>query len=81
MPVNLTNVSSIIRVQDMYTEIAWRYLLYKYGHSQAVRCFSKLIQWFFSINLTVVVGDRYKDFRATMDYVVEQTEQTLVIDS
>jgi hypothetical protein len=81
IPINLTNVNSIIRVQDMYIEIAWRYLLYKYGHIQAVLCFSKLIQWIFSINLTIVKVDRYKDLRAIMDYVVEQTEQTLVIDS
>ena len=44
---NLTNIKTILFIQDMYTELAWRYLLYKYGHHQSVARFSNLIRCFF----------------------------------
>ncbi|CAF4140081.1 unnamed protein product, partial [Rotaria sordida] len=36
MPINLTNIKGILSIQDMYTDLTWRYLLYRYGHHQAV---------------------------------------------
>jgi len=81
IPVNLTNVKIILRIQNMYIELAWRYLLYKYGHTQAVLRFSNLIRWIFSLNLAAVEADKYREFSALVHYVIEKTEQTLVIDS
>jgi len=38
-PDNLLNMKEVLRIQNMYTELAWRYLLYKYDHKRAVMCF------------------------------------------
>ncbi|CAF1008314.1 unnamed protein product [Rotaria sordida] len=48
MPINLTNIKAILPIQDMYTDLTWRYLLYRYGHYQAVIRFSNLLSCLFS---------------------------------
>ena len=40
----LSNIQEVLRIQDTYIEITWRYLLYKYVYQQAVKCFSDFIR-------------------------------------
>ena len=78
-PVNLTNIKVILNVQDMYTELTWRYLLYKYGHQQAVTRFSNLIRCLFLVTDSIVEAYESKQFTKYMDSVIEQIEQKLSI--
>jgi len=48
----------------------WKYLLYKYGHHQAVKRFLNLILWF-DTPITHVND---------VDSLIEQTELTLILD-
>ncbi len=76
---NLTNIKVILPVQDMYTELVWRYLLHKYDHHQAVIRFSNLIRCLLSINDAIVEAHESKQFREMIDSVVRQTEQKLCL--
>ncbi len=40
---DLTNPINILEIQNKYAEVTWKYLLYKYGHYQAVQRFLKLV--------------------------------------
>jgi hypothetical protein len=62
-PVNLMNVKAILHIQDIYIELAWRYLIYKYGDERAVLSFSNFIRCIFCLNSAVV----------------KQTEETLAL--
>ncbi len=42
--INLINIKAILSIQDIYTELVWRYLLHKYNHCEAVIRFSNLVR-------------------------------------
>jgi hypothetical protein len=70
---NLTNIKTILFIQDMYTELAWRYLLYKYGHHQAVKRFSNLIRCLsFAMN-AIVEAQESQQFTEMIDHIIEKT--------
>ena len=73
---NLSNIQEILRIQDAYIEITWRYLLYKYDHQQAVKCFSDFISCIFIVNEGIGEGLRVQWFTSTMDSITQKTEQT-----
>jgi hypothetical protein len=74
---NLTNIKAILPIQDMYTELAWRYLLHKYGEYQAVIRFSKLIRCLLLVNDAIVEAHESQQYAEIIDSVIEQTEQAL----
>ena len=74
---NLINIKAILPIQDMYTELAWRYLLHKYDHHQAVIRFSNLIRFLLLVNDEIVEAHQIEQFREMIDCVVRQTEQKL----
>ena len=77
----LTDRKAIVRIQDMYTDLMWRYLLYKYNHHDAVLCFSNLIRCLFLVNESVVEAHEVRQYTDMMDAVVETTEQNLTSDT
>ncbi|CAF3206419.1 unnamed protein product [Rotaria socialis] len=78
--VNMKNLIEIIRIQDTYTDLSWRYLLYKYGHTEAVLRFSNLIRCILNANSAIIQAATLKEFPAIIDYVVKRTESILVFD-
>ncbi|CAF2909536.1 unnamed protein product [Rotaria sp. Silwood2] len=75
---NLTNIKAILPIQDMYTDLAWRYLLHKYGHNQAVIRFSNLLRCLFSVSEAIIEARGAQQFTDIIDYVVEQTAEALI---
>ena len=72
---NLSNISYIVKIQDKYTELIWRYLLYKYNFQRAVRIFSEFIQIVFNIyQLIIQVYDDLQWYGETIDHLIEQIE-------
>jgi len=77
---DLTNPINILKIQNKYAELTWKYLLYRYGHYQAVKRFINLISWleaatiymFHIQSLTLHVND--------VNSLVEKTELTLILD-
>ena len=76
---NLTNIKVILPVQDMYTELVWKYLLYKYDHHQAVIRFSNLIRYLLLVNGAIVEAHELEQFREMINCVVQKTEQKLCL--
>ena len=74
------NSMNVVKIQHRYAEVTWKYLLYRYGHDQAVRRFVKLTSWFMS--LAAFLGDvhnissRINDMKS----LVEETELKFVLD-
>ena len=76
--VNLSNVRQILRIQDKYIEVTWRYLLYKYDYVQAVKCFSDFIRCVFIVNDALTEAHHVQWFADTIDSLIQKTEQVLV---
>jgi len=78
-PVNLVNIKAVLHIQNMYSNLTWRYLIYKYDHERAVICFSNLIRCLFYLNDAVVESVDHKQYIDMMDSTVKQTEETLTL--
>ncbi|CAF0881940.1 unnamed protein product [Rotaria sordida] len=79
-PDNLSNIKQILCIQDIYIEMAWRYLVYRYNFEQAVICFSDLIRGYFAVDEAVVKTQEVQWLTDTISSVVTQTEQTLTLN-
>ncbi|CAF1321210.1 unnamed protein product [Rotaria sordida] len=76
-PVNLSNIKEILRIQDTYIEITWRYLLYRYNFDRSVICLSDLIRCCFAIHDSIIKTHDIQWLTDTIASIVNQTEQTL----
>ena len=74
---NLSNIQEVLRIQDRYIELTWRYLLYKCDYEQAVKCFSDFISCIFLTTEAVVEARDVEWFTNTIDSIAQKTEQTL----
>lgn len=74
---NLSNIQEILRIQDAYIELTWRYLLYRYGHKQAVKCFLEFIRCVLIINEGIILSYDIHWFSKTIDSVTRKTEESL----
>ncbi len=79
IPVNLMNMKTVIRIQDMYVELTWQYLLYKYDHERAVICFSNIIRCIFLINAGLIEMTEDKQYSDMIDTLIKETEETLTL--
>ncbi|CAF4962277.1 unnamed protein product [Rotaria sp. Silwood1] len=52
--IGFINIKAILPIQDMYTDLTWRYLVYKYGHHQAVIRFLNLLSCLFSVTGAII---------------------------
>lgn len=76
---NFSNIQRILHIQDRYIEVIWRYLLYKYNHQHAVKCFSDFIRCLFVVNEGIVGAEDVQWFTDILDSVTEKAEQNLII--
>ena len=77
---NLSNIREILRIQDQYIELTWRYLLYKCDPEQAVKCFSDFIRCVFIVNEGIVEVQRVRWFTDMIDTVTEKAKQSLSLN-
>jgi hypothetical protein len=78
-PDNLIDIKAVLVIQDMYTELAWRYLLYKYDDERAVICFSNLMRCLFLVNNAIVEAVECKQYTDMIDSLIKQTEETFTL--
>ncbi len=76
---HLTDVKTVLRIQDRYVELTWRYLLYRYDHHRAVICFSNLTRSLFLLNYSIVAVVEVQQYNTMIDSLVKQTEEILRI--
>ncbi|CAF1214716.1 unnamed protein product [Rotaria sp. Silwood1] len=80
IPKDLTNPINILKIQNKYAEITWKYLLYKYGHYQAVKRFLNLISWLEAISNFMFHSQNRTSYINSIDSLVQQTEFRLSLD-
>jgi len=77
---NLTNIKTILQIQDIYIELAWRYLVYVYDDKQATICFSNLIRCILTVIGNIILLQDEKVFTDMMNVVVQRTEHSFNLD-
>ncbi len=77
---NLTNPINILEIQSKYAEITWKYLLYRYGHYEAVKRFLNLISWLGAITIFMFHAQTLALHVNDVNSLVEQTELSLILD-
>ncbi|CAF4137363.1 unnamed protein product [Rotaria sordida] len=78
--INLSNMKQILHIQDTYIELIWRYLLYKYNFEHTVKCFSDLLRCLFTVNEMIVKMEGIQWYTDQTDFLVEQINQTLILN-
>jgi hypothetical protein len=77
----LRDSKKIMDIQDMYTELIWRYLISKHNYRDAVLCFLNFLRCLFLLNDSIVQAHQQKQFTDIIDSVVESTELKLNLNS
>jgi hypothetical protein len=70
----------ISRIQQSYAELTWKYLLYKYGLQQSIQRWIQLIQCHLAATETVHRYQTIEKHVHAMEFLVEETELTLLLD-
>lgn len=73
----LTNLKAILAIQNEYAEIAWRYLVYKYGHEQSVQYFCRFIRFIFTLHDCIVAANESKHYTDDFNPLVEESDHNL----
>lgn len=74
------NTLTIFRVQNNYTEIMWKYFVYKYGYYQSIKQFINLLQCLLTATNTVCDAQNVEKHINDIESLVEQAELALVLD-
>jgi len=56
------NIRRILAIQNLYVDLTWRYILYKYGYVESILKFNKLIQCIFLVNDVIVHAYESQEF-------------------
>jgi len=76
---NLGNIKQVLCIQDLYIELTWRYLLYRYDSKHAIVCFSNLIRCLFAVHHGIVIEENLEWYDEKIDSMIEETKKTLVV--
>jgi hypothetical protein len=79
--VNLMNMKNILKVQDTYTELLWRYLHYRYDEEQAVMRFLSFVRCILSVHEAIVKATEVRWYTDIVDDLIELTEHSLTLKS
>jgi len=77
---DLTNPIHIVKIQNKYAELTWKYLLYKYGRYAAVKQFLNLTLWLASMSILAIHAQSLAPHLNDIDLVIEQTELAFILD-
>lgn len=78
--VESINTNAIWQIQNIYAEVTWKYLLYKYGYYQAIKRFMNLIQCLFAVIETMSHLQNVQLHVNAIESLVEFTELNLILD-
>lgn len=77
----LNGTFRLLGSQNVYLELLWKYMIYRYGYNQAVLRFSQLIQRYLCVlkNLATIYENN-EVHRNMIDGIIERTKQSLTIN-
>jgi hypothetical protein len=74
-----SNTSHLLQIQNVYVEMMFKYMLYRYGYNETALRFASLIKSCLDQNL-MVSGDGYlKQHEQMVQKITEQTERSLIL--
>ncbi|CAF1208114.1 unnamed protein product [Rotaria sordida] len=73
-PIRLTDIQSFLSIQNMYAEIVWKYLLYKYSFEQSVIRFSHLVYSMIAVVTITSHLQTVKNHTDVIDTLIENIE-------
>ena len=79
IPKNLIDVKKVLRIQNTYVDLAWRYMVYKHGYQHAILRFTQLVRCFLYFVRATSESDEHQVYTHIIDTVGEQIEQALVL--
>jgi hypothetical protein len=77
---HLTNIKDILHIQNMYAEVTWKYLLYKYNYAQTVIFFTNLIKTHLLINVAINEARQSEHHKLIMENLIEKINQHVIIN-
>jgi hypothetical protein len=80
MTIKSLNTLAIYEIQNIYAEITWKYLVYKYGYSQSIQRFNNFIQCLLAATVTVFDAQNIEKHVNQITTLVEQIELSFVLD-
>lgn len=75
------NLKEVLRIQDSYIELAWKYFVYQYDYKRAVGYFTHLIRCFFIAHDGVVKANGISWCKREVGSLITKTEQTLLLNN
>ncbi len=72
---NFQNIKDILRIQDIYAEVTWKYLLYKYDHRQSVKCFINFIRCLLIVNKAIIEVHQAEHYKRMVENLIEKMDQ------
>lgn len=76
----LTNMKDILRIQDLYVETTWKYLLYKYDYRQTVICFIYFTKSLLVINRTIINIHQSEQYKQIIENLIDKINQQIIIN-
>ena len=74
---HLGHMKSLLAIQDMYVDLAWRYLTTKYGEIEAVKRFSQVVQCLLMITDARLEAENSESFKTVMNHVHRLSKRRL----
>ena len=74
-----TDTRAILRIQNKYAEVTWKYLLHRHGYCQAVKTFLNVTRWFLAISACMFHIQTLVKHNNDLDSLVENTELALLM--
>ncbi|UJR17052.1 hypothetical protein I4U23_003949 [Adineta vaga] len=78
--LNISNIKQVLYIQDVYIELLWRYLLYRYNFEQAIKFINNLIRCIFTANDIVFNTEEVQWYTDQTDSLVQQTKKILTLN-
>ncbi|CAF1017307.1 unnamed protein product [Adineta steineri] len=76
----LINTKHIFKIQNIYTEIMFKYMLYQYGYDQATLRFASLIQNFLYQSILTANTTKISKHESMIQTIINKTERLLALE-
>jgi hypothetical protein len=80
MNIKSFNTLAIFHIQNIYTEITWKYLIDKYSYTQSIQRFNNLIQCLLAATTSISDRQNIEQHANEITSLVEQTGLTIILD-
>lgn len=66
-----TDLKSLLSIEEIYTDISWRYISYRYGYDDAVVRFSQLVRCLLTVNTIIMEAQTSPEYTQMINLILE----------